>query len=232
LESSIGSDGNLELDIPFSEKPAAELNELIHEARFLRGLNLIQLDDILVVKNGVFEGSIDQASSGEQSLLLAFLGVATAIKDNALVIIDEPEIGLHPEWQADFVTLLDTAFKNFSGCHFVLATHSPQILSLVGARPCAVVDMNTHETSDASTYWKRSSDFQLTEVFNAPGYRNEYLTREALTALQFIYSGLTDRPDFLNILKTLNHAFPNLAEDDPVKLLIGGIRTAIAVDKN
>ena len=47
-----------------------------------------------------------------------------SIDENGIVILDEPEIHLHPEWQlkfAEIIVLLQIEF----GVHVLLNTHSP-----------------------------------------------------------------------------------------------------------
>ncbi len=73
--------------------------------------------------------SIAEASSGEQAVVISILGIASQIEDNCIVCIDEPEICLHPEWQERYIKLLHSIFSMYSGCQFIIATHSPQIVS-------------------------------------------------------------------------------------------------------
>lgn len=37
-------------------------------------------------------------SSGEKHMIFAFTGVLSSIESKSIVLIDEPEISLHPEW--------------------------------------------------------------------------------------------------------------------------------------
>ncbi|MEH2264118.1 ATP-dependent nuclease [Nostoc sp.] len=66
---------------------------------------------------------ITQASSGEKEILNFLLGIfAFNIKDG-LVIVDEPEVHLHPRWQSILIELFfDLA--NTTGNQFILSTHS------------------------------------------------------------------------------------------------------------
>ena len=66
---------------------------------------------------------ITQASSGEKEILNFLLGIfAFNIKDG-LVIVDEPEVHLHPRWQSIIIELFfDLA--NTTGNQFILSTHS------------------------------------------------------------------------------------------------------------
>ena len=72
--------------------------------------------------------SLDKLSSGEQQLvyLLGLLIFDTQPKQ--LVLLDEPELSLHPAWQDDFFPLLQQICE-LNGCYLLMATHSP---SLVG----------------------------------------------------------------------------------------------------
>lgn len=43
-------------------------------------------------------------------------------------MIDEPEISLHVSWQMNFINDVQE-IANLSGFHFIVATHSPQIIN-------------------------------------------------------------------------------------------------------
>lgn len=55
------------------------------------------------------------------------------IKDNALVLLDEPENSLSPQRQLELVQFIEESTR-FFGCQFIIATHSPFILSLKEAK--------------------------------------------------------------------------------------------------
>jgi len=54
------------------------------------------------------------------------------ITENTLLVLDEPEAHLHPEWQNVFVTLVALLVKDV-GCHVLLTTHSPNFMMAVDA---------------------------------------------------------------------------------------------------
>ncbi|MBD2326333.1 AAA family ATPase [Alkalinema sp. FACHB-956] len=91
---------------------------------------------ITVSKQGQ-ELSINQLSDGEKSLLTMVADIARRLAihhpslDNPLqgtgvIMIDEIDAHLHPQWQRRIVPALQNAFPN---CQFILATHSPLIIS-------------------------------------------------------------------------------------------------------
>ncbi|MBW8039314.1 MAG: ATP-binding protein [Planctomycetes bacterium] len=67
-------------------------------------------------------------SSGERHLLLLFCNAITALDEQSIFIIDEPEISLNIKWQRNLITsLLD--FVKDSAVQYVFASHSMQILA-------------------------------------------------------------------------------------------------------
>ncbi|WP_455893705.1 AAA family ATPase [Pseudomonas palmensis] len=185
------------------------------EAGFLR------LRDITLHKKGVSNPfRINDASSGEQCVVMALLGIAGQIKDGSLICIDEPEICLHPEWQERYIELLMSTFEGFKSCHFVVATHSPQIVSMLGDENCYVVDIQSGNTHHAKYLNKRSADFQLASIFGAPGYKNEYLSRELISALATLGSGERLSAQKLLMMDQIISLKNYLNETDPVRRLI------------
>ena len=78
--------------------------------------------------------NVREHSNGES----AFLYFSEKIKDNGLYLLDEPENSLSPEKQQELLRFLEDSAR-FFGCQFVIATHSPFLLSIKGAK---VYDMD------------------------------------------------------------------------------------------
>lgn len=73
--------------------------------------------------------NIREQSNGES----AFMYFADKIKDDGLYLLDEPENSLSPERQQELLKFLEDGAR-FFGCQFIIATHSPFILSAKGAK--------------------------------------------------------------------------------------------------
>jgi predicted ATP-binding protein involved in virulence len=69
----------------------------------------------------------NQLSSGEQHELVLLYDLLFGAADNALVLIDEPEISLHVNWQKRFLSDLQE-ISGLTHHRFVVATHSPNIV--------------------------------------------------------------------------------------------------------
>ena len=67
-------------------------------------------------------------SSGEQHELVMLYDLLFRIRDNALILIDEPELSLHVGWQVQFLPDLQRIQK-LKPLQVILATHSPQIIN-------------------------------------------------------------------------------------------------------
>ncbi|MFC7208847.1 AAA family ATPase [Comamonas endophytica] len=173
--------------------------------------------------------NLSSASSGEQSVLISLLGIAAYIKNGSLILIDEPEICLHPSWQERYISLLIESFSDFSECHFILATHSPQIISNLHDGNSFVIDIGESLLTNSSEFSKKSADFQLATVFHAPGYRNEYLLKQVAIALSDLSSGrLLDKEQMYNFEKLLTLE-DKLKDDDPTKQLLVILGKALKV---
>ena len=70
-----------------------------------------------------------ELSNGET----AFEFFIESINDDSLVLLDEPENSLSAKWQMELVKYITGAVRAFR-CQFVIATHSPFLLSIPGAK--------------------------------------------------------------------------------------------------
>lgn len=94
---------------------------------------------LLVDKNNMTL-DLRQLSDGERGILALVLDMARRLvlanprlrdplrEGNAVVLIDELDLHLHPTWQRDIVRKLTETFPN---CQFIATTHSPQIVGEV-----------------------------------------------------------------------------------------------------
>ena len=73
--------------------------------------------------------NVREHSNGES----AFLYFSDKIKENGLYLHDEPETSLSPKRQQELLRFLEDSAR-FFGCQFIIATHSPFLLSMKGAK--------------------------------------------------------------------------------------------------
>lgn len=73
--------------------------------------------------------NVREYSNGES----AFTYFSNKIGDDALYLLDEPENSLSPGRQQELVQFLEDSVR-FFGCQLIIATHSPFLLAMKGAR--------------------------------------------------------------------------------------------------
>lgn len=71
---------------------------------------------------------INGLSSGEKQLFLRTLAIKMLEPENSIILIDEPELSLHPKWQSKIIKVYERIGKNNQ---IIIATHSPHILGSV-----------------------------------------------------------------------------------------------------
>lgn len=105
--------------------------------------------------------NVREHSNGES----AFLYFSDKIQENALYLLDEPENSLSPEKQQELLKFLEDSAR-FFGCQFIIATHSPFLLSMHGAK---IYDMD-EETVDVKKW---------TELANVRAYFDFFMKHES-----------------------------------------------------
>lgn len=129
-------------------------NDLIVYEKELIGLGVIKKINYFLRK-GEQTINLEQASSGELYQIANISYIASKIKSNSIIFIDEPENSLHPKWQKEYINKLFDFFSLYTP-KFVLATHSPLMLS----------SLNFSSNVEASIY--RVEKFKINEVkYNA-----------------------------------------------------------------
>ncbi|TOE23387.1 hypothetical protein CGJ47_15095 [Vibrio parahaemolyticus] len=205
-----------------------DLAKELNDTEYLSSLYLLSEYDLVELEDVVFSNSrtnqeflLSQASSGELSLLFTMSSIAGEIENGSLILIDEPELSLHPEWQLNFLSLLTDIFSNYKNCHFIIATHSPNIISSIPDSNAYIVSIDDVESKlmPSKMYHNRSADFQLASVFNAPGNNNEYLISQVIEALDGLCKNEVD-DELLYRTKWLLTFEDKLEDGDKVKTLL------------
>ena len=134
-------EGERRRDNPFYKSPSLNAVRLAIP-RFLDGF----MDDLRVRRSPALrmtiskageELVINQLSDGEKCLLamvgdlarrlsIANPNLEDPLQGKGVVLIDELELHLHPQWQRGVISKLLETFPN---CQFIISTHSPQIVS-------------------------------------------------------------------------------------------------------
>jgi len=121
--------------------PACEFSDLHIERESRDGkftFHSLKKSSLVIKKNGQ-DLKIEQLSAGEQIVLMMVSDIARRLaianpslpdplQGEGIVLIDEIELHLHPQWQRQIIPSLLHTFPNIQ---FIITTHSPQVLSNV-----------------------------------------------------------------------------------------------------
>lgn len=180
--------------------------------------DLLRLVDVTVksVKADA-EFSAMELSSGEYHMFSTILAIGFGLEDKAVLLIDEPENNLHPQWQRD---LMAAVFDVCAGAmktegHLIVCTHSPLI---VGAAPegSSIVDMSRDAPRTSVASYGASSDELLLSQFGVGSSRNKVVVDTVQRAVSFIERGDFENAEFQGLLPELRSIRGALTPNDPM----------------
>lgn len=188
-----------------------ELLALLKHEYKLKRIGLIEGISVTLGRDTSFY-ELDDASSGEISLLATYAYIATHIQKGDVVLIDEPENSLHPRWQRDYCKRLLDQFYLYSP-RFLIATHSPNIVQ--GAQSSDVTVKLIRMPSDEVTTQPitKSIEGTLFEIFGILSPANHYLSEK----VTFILNELVQQRQDLETTHTELRRLWQLSEDTEQK---------------
>lgn len=217
---------------PFSSRIEVEIGQdtdaaaLLSELFLLKDLRLLNFREVFLQRHDGGEPlDILQASSGEISIISGILGIASGIQDSSLILIDEPEISLHPEWQDRYLELLRETFSAFRGCHFIVATHSPIIVSDAREEDTTVLNLShvLDGRQERGGHFGRSIDEIIATQFGVIDDNNLYVKQEVIRAANAIARGEVATLEFKRRIAMLKKLSKNLGASSKLGRAIDNI---------
>lgn len=180
--------------------------------------DLMRLVDVTVKSaEADAEFSAMELSSGEYHMFSTILAIGFGLEDKAVLLIDEPENNLHPQWQRD---LMATVFDVCTGAmktegHLIVCTHSPLI---VGTAPegSSIVDMSSETPLTSVASFGASSDELLLSQFGVGSSRNKVVVDTVQRAVALIERGDFENAEFKRIMPELRSIRDALTPSDPM----------------
>jgi len=194
----------------------------------LKQYNLVNSANVIFHKRGVDITSED-LSSGEFAMLSTVLSISAAANDpHTLVLLDEPELSLHPNWQMTLIDNLDRALAN-QVCYLLIATHSHMLVSDLPMKRSAVTQiekakdgsLNANTIAESTYGW--SAEEVLLKVFKTATDRNKYLAEVVGTLLKNIGDNTITAKEVRAQVDFLESVSGNLSDVDPMKKIISTI---------
>lgn len=93
--------------------------------------------------------NINALSDGEKQLYARVIALMMLEPRNSIILIDEPEIALHPAWQQKIMQIYASIGENNQ---FIVVTHSPQVIRSVPYQNRIILHKNNDERKIAAVY--------------------------------------------------------------------------------
>ncbi|MDQ6975674.1 MAG: AAA family ATPase [Mariprofundaceae bacterium] len=133
------------LDDGTLERTTGLVNDYLFKGsnKFLEGVRKTPPEAI--VSSDGHKHRLDQLSSGEQSLVQMLLRIGAHMTQNSIILIDELELHLHPNWQHKILNILKRIVRDHPGLTIIASTHSREIL---GAFPLDIQEKGVRKGGD------------------------------------------------------------------------------------
>lgn len=216
---------NYDIDI---DQNSFAANEDLNYIYKLKQYDLVQATSVVFYKNGKQIAS-EEMSSGEFAMLSMVLSISTAASDShTLILIDEPELSLHPNWQMTIIDNLDRALKD-QVCHLLIATHSHMLVSDLPMNRSSVSQWEKDKDGnlianriEENTYgW--SAEEVLLKVFKTATDRNRYFGERIAKLLEQMGNDTITKEAVADELNELQEISQHLSDVDPMKMVLNTI---------
>lgn len=182
--------------------------------------------EVITLENNTQFSAFD-LSSGEYHLLSTLLAAFFVIQEGDIILVDEPETSLHPQWQIDYIRLLDKISSMVTTGHILIATHSPLIISAVKVGT-SIIDVSKKESTN--TIWKKNfggtADDILVGNFGLKSSRSHDFIDKIQKAITLIEQGKDDSQEFAELRKILLTYRNNIPDTDPIVDILDALTKA------
>lgn len=149
----------------------------------LRRLGLLALTECGLTRKDGLTIDIASASSGQQQLICSVFSLGVALRRDSLVLIDEPELSLHPQWQLAYMDYIRAMLEETSGCHFLIATHSPLVVQRAQSLGATILQVENGRIVSSDVESQPSVESTLIDVFDTAVPGSQHLANELFAAV-------------------------------------------------
>jgi len=163
------------------------------------------------------EFDITGLSSGEKQLFFRVMSLKMLEANNSIILVDEPEISLHPAWQQKILKVYENIGKNNQ---VIVATHSPHIIASTAKENVKILVRN----EDAGTF--RIMDYHnihvakgapaeriLKDLMGLPTTRDPEIQEKINFLWELIHQGVYETEAFTSRYDELEELLGTIDED-------------------
>lgn len=179
--------------------------------------DLLRLSDVNVqAAHSDAQFSLLELSSGEYHMFSTILAIGFGLSEKAILLVDEPENNLHPQWQRDLMaTIFGVCSQAMEEGHVIICTHSPLIVSSA-SEGSTVVDLTDERPQLSVVSYGASSDELLLAQFGVGSSRNKVVVDTVQRAVSLVERGDFKSPEFIALIPDLLTIRDSLTSNDPM----------------
>ena len=162
------------------------------------------------------EFNINNLSSGEKQLFLRTLSIKMLEPKNSIILIDEPELSLHPKWQQRIIEVYKKIGENNQ---IIIATHSPHILGSVSSENIFILYRDENGKIEAKTgdelysSYGQPVDRVLKDIMGLESVRTPKIEKELEELRKLVDENKYDTKEFKEKYNNLLEILGNTDED-------------------
>ncbi|PBB35911.1 hypothetical protein CK214_00010 [Mesorhizobium sp. WSM3882] len=208
---------------------ASEFSSVLRRESKLRARHVIKGVNVYLmrIQDGL-EIEMHHASSGQLALISSLLYLITNVGEFPLVIIDEPENSLHPNWQRSYVEKVLTAMA-YRGATVLIATHAPLVVTGALSDSPDLVSVLEVRNGVASrlqlevSQSPNSIEEILWRAFDVVTPANHFVSEEIVARISLFETGEIEKRDVLDFIDRVDvESF-----DEKQKRFFGAVRTLV-----
>jgi predicted ATP-binding protein involved in virulence len=188
------------------QQVADSFNQILSTLNIQIQFSKLDKNKELYFKNNAAEDiKFNDLSSGEKQIISKVFILFIAPIKNSIILIDEPEDSLHPDWQNQIMNLYQQiAEKNNN--QFIIATHSPYIISSVQHKYVKILaksdNLITAINASQKTYGKKIEEILL-DIFKVKALRTPIIENKLSQLKALLFDNKTETIEFSELLAQL-----------------------------
>ncbi len=175
----MSSEKNIQIDI---EKISKD-KKVLENFKYLVEYNLIYINEYYIEKNSK-QISISQMSTGEKNFLYHLFFIITNIKENTIIIWEEPETHLNKLWSKQLIPLLTLLYKDLN-VHFLISSHETVLINSLFSNQILLLKDSTIDSPNFETFLTNENEI-ISNISEKIEYNlfEEYIIKKINTSNQ------------------------------------------------
>lgn len=198
------------------DKMRNTLNEILSTINLQIEFSRLDKDKEIYFKNYQSnEIKLKNLSDGEKKIITKVFPLFISPIKNSVILIDEPESSLHPNWQNEIINLY-TKIAEKNNNQIIIATHSPHIVSAVENKYVKVLvnENNTIKVIDISSKsFGRKVDEILLDIFKVNGLRTPIIETKLKELKDLLFQNQMNTNEFNLLLNELESSIGKFDSD-------------------